>query len=437
MKPPLNIFEWKTSEPLPSGKKYEKLVKKINSKSKHYFKEGKDILTYLSDYRIRAYNYVGVIQIKGLRIQILPKICDQDNVEHALKNMFFLLSFTKKLKVKKINTAFFRKCRNDFFEILIKLFLEELEEVSKNSMPIDYVLNEDNLNFFRGKLLFNEHLKTNVVKKIEERVYCQFDELLLDNLLNQTIKYTLKLLKKISKNSSNLEKINKFLMIYSEITDKQVFPRDEKKIKFNRNNEAYKPVIKKCFLFIRNLSVIFKEGKKEYFALLFDMNELFEKFIARLIKKKKNLIGLKNFELESQKVIGSLAENNRIRLKPDVVFYNKLNLEKIEIILDTKYKNLGNGSRISNSDVYQMLAYGIKALCDKIILLYPKEESEEDEVKIDLKLRNEEKNVDLKEIKIFVRTINLLVKDLKEEIKENGKIIQDLKNIFGEIKNIR
>ncbi len=84
-----------------------------------------------------------------------------------------------------------------------------------------------------------------------------------------------------------------------------------------------------------------------------------------------------------------------------------------------------------------MLAYGIKALCDKIILLYPKEESEEDEVKIDLKLRNEEKNVDLKEIKIFVRTINLLVKDLKEEIKENGKIIQDLKNIFGEIKNIR
>ena len=442
MKQVVSMFEWKESEeslPEHKAQQYGRIIDKINSR--YYFQKGQDIVTLRRDLKIQAYNYVGVLQIKDLRIQILPKICKGDNEEQkracALENMFFLLSYTKDLEIRKLNTAFFAKCNDDFFEVLIRLFLQELEEVCKCSIPLDYVLKEDNLSFFRGKLVFNEHIKNNEAKRNKEKIYCQFDDLLLDNLLNQTVRYTLKLLKTVSRNIGNLEKIRKMLTVYSEVSDSRIFPEDEEKIKFNKNNEAYRSIIKKCFMFIRDLSVSFKEGKAEYFALLFDMNELFEKFIARLIARKKEIIGIKDLEPRAQEYIGYLAHNKagypRVYLRPDVVFHN--NKKQVELILDTKYKRLNNERGVSNPDVYQMLAYGTRALCNKIILLYPRDESKEDELCIDnLNLRGQEKEKNLDEIRIFVRTVNLLVKDLKSETRnDEGLMTKELKGIFNDV----
>jgi 5-methylcytosine-specific restriction enzyme subunit McrC len=443
VKQPVRLLEWQESEePLqePKADQYGRIIDKINNK--HYFGKGKDVVTLQRNLKIRAYNYVGVLQIKDLRIQILPKICNEgDNEEQkracALENMFFLLSFTRDLEIRKLNTAFFAKCNDDFFEVLIRLFLQELDEVCKYLIPLDYVLKEDNLTFFRGKLVFNEHIKNNEAKKNRDKIFCQFDELLLDNLLNQTVRYTLKLLKTVSRNASNQGKIKKLATIYSDVSDKRIFPEDEDRIKFNKNNEAYRSIIKKCFMFIRDLTVSFKEGKAEYFALLFDMNELFEKFIARLIIRKKEVIGVRDLEPSAQEYIGYLAQNKAgddyVHLKPDVVFRNNRN--QVELILDTKYKRLTNERGVSNPDVYQMLAYGIRAPCNKIILLYPRGESKEDELYIDkLNLGEQEEQKNLDKIRIFVRTINLLVKDLKKETRsDDGLIIKQLKGIFNNV----
>ncbi len=63
-------------------------------------------------------------------------------------------------------------------------------------------------------------------------------------------------------------------------------------------------------------------------------------------------------------------ENGLFRLKPDIVLYQK----KMLAVIDTKYKLLSETHRyenVSQSDVYQMYAYGAKTGAEKVMLLYP------------------------------------------------------------------
>ena len=169
---------------------------------------------------------------------------------------------------------------------------------------------------------FLSTIKENIIKNNPGKIYCEYDELTEDNLINQTIKYTLRLLKVISRSNSNIDKINQLLFTLAEISDRKIKPEDEERIYFNKINESFRPIIVKCFLFINDFSIDLKAGSTNYGAILFDMNEVFEEFIANFIIKNKEILGMKEFNIEPQKKIESLDDDNRISLKPDLVFLN-------------------------------------------------------------------------------------------------------------------
>ena len=124
---------------------------------------------------IKATSYVGVIKFKKIQIQILPKLISKnDNNDKILKNLLYMLSYTKKLDIKTSDSAKLAKNDNPFLEILIREYANSLFECLKRLTPKNYIREEDNLNYLKGKLLFTQNIKYNCANKA--KFYCEFDQ---------------------------------------------------------------------------------------------------------------------------------------------------------------------------------------------------------------------------------------------------------------------
>jgi 5-methylcytosine-specific restriction enzyme subunit McrC len=251
-------------------------------------------------------------------------------------------------------------------EIFISMFLDELDKLIKSGIKSDYIQKEENLKFLKGKLKLNEQLKKNFIHK--ERFFVEYDEFMSDRIENRIIKSTLKYLYKNSKLNKNQKRIREFLFVFDEIKECKNIKIAFNNIKLNRLMKDYQNIILWAKIFLFGNSFTPYKGNSVAFALLFDMNQLFESYVYHYLKKR-----IKN--IKAQDKTHHLAYLNgkekKFQLKPDIAVDNG------KIILDTKWKILNkekthNG--INQADIYQLYAYGTKYQnCKKLFLVYPKD----------------------------------------------------------------
>lgn len=314
---------------------------------------------------LQAQNYVGLIQTKdGTTIEILPKIRNIDD-EKSKEILLKMLKTLKNSPFKNMSIANLKSKKMPLLEIFISMFLEELAKLVRKGIKSDYLQKEENLKFLKGKLKIKEQIKQNYIHK--ERFFVEFDEFLSNRVENRLIKSTLKYLYKKSKLNINQQKIREFLFVFDEIEESKNIKTDFEKVKPNRAMRDYEQVLlwSKTFLLENSFSPY--KGENIAFALLFDMNLLFENYVYNYLKKSG-----KFEEIKAQDKTHHLAYEKNIgkfRLKPDIV------INKGEIIADTKWKLLSfekSNSGISQADMYQLYAYGTKyETCKNLYLIYP------------------------------------------------------------------
>lgn len=117
-----------------------------------------------------------------------------------------------------------------------------------------------------------------------------------------------------------------------------------------------------------------------------------------------------------------------LQLKPDITL---LQDEKVLFVLDAKYKEISNVDYklfISQSDVYQMLAYSIRYECNNVILAYPKFLNDHKSGLItEFSIKNYDQIVRIKVVKVnheaepslVTEEINKII-DIKEYTKNTG-----------------
>jgi len=321
---------------------------------------------------IQARNYVGVLQTKsGLTIEILPKIADKNDTDKSKAVLIKMLKSLKKFPAKSSNLANLKTQNLPLLEIFISMFLCELETLVKKGIKSDYITLEDNLKFLKGKLNINEQIKRNSVHK--ERFYVGYSEFLSDIKINQIIKTTLKFLYKKSNSSKNQQKIRELLFIFDEVSTCGDYKNFFTNLAINRQVKHYEQTLLWCKIFLLGDTFTPHKGDDLAFALLFDMNALFESYVGNFIKKKRADVSLQHSEKH-------LIENPKsFRLRPDIFLKDKF-------IADTKWKIIRqdiNESekkyKISQADLYQLYAYGKKYECGKLYLIYPKIDGVEQE----------------------------------------------------------
>ena len=314
---------------------------------------------------IQARNYVGVLQTKsGLGIEILPKIADKNNTERSKTVFIKMLRTLKNFPFKSSNLANLKTQNLPLLEIFISMFLCELEALVKKGIKSDYVALEENLNFLKGKLNINEQIKRNSVHK--ERFYVGYSEFLNDIKINRIIKTTLKFLYKKSNSSKNQQKIREFLFMFDEVSTCDDYKNFFAKLIINRQVKHYEQTLLWCKIFLLGNSFTPHKGDDLAFALLFDMNKLFESYVGNFIKKKRADVSLQH----SAKHL--VEDPKSFKLRPDIFLEGKF-------IADTKWKIIRQDNKeneekykISQADLYQLYAYGKKYECGKLYLIYPK-----------------------------------------------------------------
>lgn len=352
---------------------------------------------------LQANSYVGVIQTKdGTTIEILPKIRDVSE-QQSKEILIKMLKTLRKSPFKNFNMAHLKNSKMPLFEIFITMFLEELAKLIQKGIKSDYITKEENLKFLKGKLKVNQQIKKNYIHK--ENFFVEYQEFLSDRIENKLIKTTLEFLYKKSKSNKNQQRIREFLFVFDEIKVSYNIKDDFSKVKINRQMKDYEQTLLWCKTFLLENSFSPYKGSDIAFALLFDMNLLFESYVGHYLKKKGLNVSLQ----DKGKYL--VEEPNKFALKPDIVVN-----EDEQLIADTKWKIIKDEKDISQQDMYQLYAYGTKYKeCSKLYLIYPYDNNH---INLRYLYQKEEKN----KLVLNVLFFNLATKEPSFFIQNQDKI---------------
>ena len=382
---------------------------------------------------IKANSWVGVIKYKNLHLEILPKLISadvnndnkisEDKRSIILKNLIFMLSYTKKLDIKTNDSAKLSTEKNPFIEILIREFATSLFESLKRLTPKRYVREEENLNYLKGKIKFSENIRYNCANKA--KFYCEYDEFSENNLLNQLFLFVSTCLYNISNSSYNKKTLKFIINYYSDISFVRFDKFKARKIKLTRNQELFKKPFKLAKMFVEQTSVDLSKNKFENITLVWDMNKLFEEFVYEILKRQTSLSVSAQKGKRLLKNVDSKIRNTYVDI---------LITKPQKIVVDTKYKELQSIKDFDNKDAFQVITYCLLHNTNKAVLIYPKFNNNINknyELNIDKKvcpffIENNPCNKEKIDYKYTIKflTINLKHKLNNRNVKRIAKIIE-------------
>ena len=320
-------------------------------------------------------NYVGLIQMKNnCQIQVLPKIEFLNGEQDETKKVFMrMLRSMKDFPSKVFSNANLKMERMNLYEIFINMYLQEVRQLVKHGIKSSYVGVEDNLNFYKGKLMVNEHIKHNMVH--QERFYVRYDEYQVNRPENRLIKSTLLKLQNITSSAENSKTIRQLLTSFEMLPPSINFDKDFSQVVIDRNTKDYAMLMQWSKVFLKNKSFTTFSGTENARALLFPMEKVFEAYVAQNMKK---VFSKYHWNVSTQDkghyLFNKLNGENyrKFAIRPDLVVTKE---DNSIVILDTKWKKLINDRcknyGISQADMYQMYAYAKKYSTSEVWLLYP------------------------------------------------------------------
>ena len=271
--------------------------------------------------------------------------------------------------------------RSNWFEFLTRLFAIDLHDQIQLGLEQNYHLIEEDLPVMKGRWQIEQQIRRK--PHVRHRFDVIYDEFSPDTPLNRVFRNVIDALLLITQDAQNrslLLDLRDWLaaarpqQIVTSVQLDQVF--------FTRLNERFRPAFNLARLFIEGSSLQLSSGKLHTFAFVLDMNILFEAFVNGFIQRHRREILPPEWSdviirRQSQDKTLHLARREPgskpvFLLRPDILFTRPTGHPLL--ILDTKYKVLDpiTGNRgVSETDIYQMLAYEVRFNCKNTLVVYP------------------------------------------------------------------
>jgi 5-methylcytosine-specific restriction enzyme subunit McrC len=136
-----------------------------------------------------------------------------------------------------------------------------------------------------------------------------------------------------------------------------------------RLNRRYRSSLQLASLILRHASISAERGETDSVAFVFDLNKVFENFLAvaltAALRRHGGVVRL-------QDVGRHLDAERKLPLRPDVTWWRQ---GRCQAVVDAKYKRL-TSDRFPNADAYQMLAYCVGYGLPEGTLVYARDEKE-------------------------------------------------------------
>lgn len=318
--------------------------------------------------RIIFKNYVGVIKLGNLTIEILPKTDRHRDLEERdwQKILIDMLLISLSVEAQTTTVSSIHIRQHTVLETYLGLFLEETEKLWHQGLVKKYRTEVGNQTALKGKLMLQGHITKNPFHA--ERFYVAHTVYDRDNVFNSVLRQALCCIARIAQSGGVLNKADALLLDFPECNEVLISEKLFTNLVYNRKTESYRKAMELARIILLNYHPDIKNGQNDILAIMFDMNLLWERYVLYILQRASSKSGLS----QSIKIIGQgqkkywkPEQGYSKSLKPDIVV--KIGEDR-HIVIDTKWKYK---SAVSVDDIRQMYAYGDYFHADECYLLYP------------------------------------------------------------------
>ena len=245
--------------------------------------------------------YIGLSEINGQHIQVLPK----------LENLDFMSLFSFALLYQP-SSEYFSSCYdinwgkeifastelyNILTPLLVMQYLNILDKLVGKGLKRDYITIEENLHSkIRGKLRPIANWRKNELKKKEDYFYCQYQvfsaNIPVNRLLKKALDISILLLGNVRSRSRNMTGLAflsskmKLIEAFKDI-DGNVRLESVRNYKFDKLNMYYSEAIKlaKCIIRHQDNALTDGSGKKKVPLFWIDMSRLYEVYVLGILQE--------------------------------------------------------------------------------------------------------------------------------------------------------
>lgn len=352
-KPTVDLVEWETREvpALELSVEDRVLLRSLRSGNARRLQ----IDELRQSLRFTATSWVGVVQLTGFDVRVVPKLVGKD------LRLLEMIEFTDGIEAlsRFPGVQDLLSEKSSLFDLIAAMFVQEAERVLRAGLLADYVEEDAELPVLRGRLLADRQVLERFGRV--DRLFCRFDERKQDVIENQLLAMALDACARYASHLHLRRKARELGYVFHEVCDPTGLDLDtaRQSVLYDRLNEHYKPAHDLGWLVLGRLGVdnLFVNGNTRVFAFMLDMNLLFERFVARLLEQV--LIGT-SCELQYQRPDRSVivhADSNKpyARVIPDFLVRHKT-ARTTRFVLDAKYK-LYDDLRVAAHDIYQSFVY--------------------------------------------------------------------------------
>lgn len=334
---------------------------------------------------LQVRNYVGVLQTAcGTQIEVLPKVYNPngDNEEEYCRSALLkMLRTLKDSPFKDAGRADIRDAKMPLLEVYISQFLALANQLVKRGIRSDYVKVQNNSKFLKGRLLVAQQIRKNSIHS--ERFYIEHSEYQVNRPANRLIKTALMKVVKLARSNRNQRLARELSFVFEDVPKSHDIAGDFQKVKIDRGMQHYQEVLAWTKLLLSGLGPTASAGSFNTLSLLYPMERIFEDYVAHSLHKNMPEALGEGARLKTQvggkALINDHNDKPMFRLRSDLM---AIEGDKALWVMDTKWKLINGNSRaknygISQSDMYQLYAYGHKYLTGdkKLMLIYPMNES--------------------------------------------------------------
>lgn len=310
---------------------------------------------------IKLSQWVGIIRLStGQAIEILPKTHERPGSRaypgsdlRSRSVLLRLLAATDE-RFRIAPPATLDTAHMTLYEVVLRYALDGIRSGMRRGLPHAYVPVREERSSLRGQLDLTRQMRQLPTRN--HQLHVTYDEYLPDRPETRLTRLAVERIKSATRIPSTRLLAGQLLALLDGVPPSRNIAQDFLAWRLDRGQQHYAPLAPLCRMVLYQLNPLVSGKNAESHALLFDMNVVYESYVAERLKRARP-----DWKVETQvtgKSLGRVRGQQAFEVQIDLL----ITLPNDELIIaDTKWKRLDPQGAptygVAPADAYQMLAY--------------------------------------------------------------------------------
>ena len=330
---------------------YDRLLKWNEANGFTYFDAGPNSITFAQ--------YVGVIQVGDLVIQVLPKADRDGDAGKWQRALLEMLSLVHNLPLTSTTESHLHKRSSSILDFFFDLYVHDVHGLVRGGLVKQYHRRTGNQLALKGRIHWPGHLRENLIRK--ERFHVEHQVYDNDHMLHSLLKRALCIVKDTALDPMIVGRVQDVEWAFEHVEDRPLTAASIARLRLGRKTQSYARAVQLATMIVLDHAPDIKGGQTKLLGLMFDMNVLYERVVLKLLQQAARDTDLTISGQDSRLFW------QRQKIRPDIVVRRG---DNVELIIDTKWK-MPKDNRPADADLKQMYVYNLQFGAKHSFLVYP------------------------------------------------------------------